>query len=153
MKIKIIMKKPLSYFFHGPVSLNNFNTIENPFVIDLETLTKQDLIGINRAHNTEVIQVIEGLEEFKAKIATYAKTKKEAILVDEVKVDVPEVVVEEVKEETKVEDSKVEDEPVVELKDEPEIVEEIKEDEPKVEVSEETPKPTPTTRKRAVVKK
>lgn len=157
MKIKLIMKKPLSYFFHGPVTLSNLNNIDNPFEIELDTLSKQDIIGINRAHNTDVISIIEGLEEFKEKLATFSKTKKEAILgtveltkeENEVVKTVIEPVVETVEEPKPevVEEQKTEEVQPVET-----VVEDVEEDKvEEVETKEEAPKATP--RRRTTTKK
>lgn len=146
MKIKLIMKKPLSYFFHGPVTLSNLNNIDNPFEIDLDSLSKQDIIGINRAHNTEVISIIEGLDEFKDKLATYTKTKKEVILdpvelTKEKEIEVVETVVEPKTEVIVEKQTEEKVEPV-----DP-IVEEVKEDKvEEVEIKEEAPKATPRKR-------
>lgn len=141
MNIKLVMVNKLSYYFCGSVSLSILNDEGNPLVVDLDKLSKQELIGLNRAVSTGIVGVIEGKDEFTRRYEAVKPTKKKAEKTEEVKTaEVVEPVVEEVKVEEK----------AVEI----EVTEEVKvEEAPAVEV-EEAPvaKPT-TTRKRSTTTK
>lgn len=113
MKIKLIIASRLSYYFCGTISLSILNTIENPVEVLLESLTKQEILGLSKASKTGVISIVEGQEALASKAKDYVKPKfiKEDVTpVVEVKEDVQPVV--EVVEVVEVE--KVEQEAVIE---------------------------------------
>lgn len=131
MNIKLIIASRLSYYFCGSISLSILNTIDNPVTVALDSLTKQEVIGLSKAIKTGVIKAIEGEEELCTKAATLSNKKKEVTTISEIKEKI-ENVIEEIKQ------------PVVEITPEPEVQE-------VTEVKEVTTKPTP--RRRTPVKK
>ena len=143
MKIKLVMVKKLSYYFCGSVALSILNDVDNPLEVELDSLTRQELVGLDRAISTDIIRVTVGLSEFKAKVEAIVKPKKRTEPVKEEVIEVKtEVKIEEVKEEIEV--TPVEEiTPVVEVEEEPtEVVEKVE------EVKKETPvKPTSVARK------
>lgn len=141
MNIKLIITSRLSYYFCGSVALSILNSYDNPLTVDLDKLSKQEVIGLTRASKTGVIKAIEGEAELYAKAETFSAKKKE-----EVKETVVTEVIDEVIEEVK--------QPVVEVQPEPEVQEVVEvEDEVKVEEEvKETPKPTPRKRTTTVKK-
>lgn len=142
MKIKLIINSRLSYYFCGSISLSILNTVDNPLDLNLESLTKQEVIGLNKAVKTGIIKVLEGEAELVSLAESLIKPKfkkEEEVVTEEV----------EVKEET------IED--VVEIKEEEfsedEVkVQEEKETEPVIEV-EEVQEVKPTPRRRSATKK
>lgn len=136
MKIKLIINSRLSYYFCGSISLSILNTVDNPLDLNLESLTKQEVIGLNKAVKTGIIKVLEGEAELVSLAESLIKPKfkkEEEVVTEEV----------EVKEET------IED--VVEIKEEVKIQEE-KEAEPVTKV-EEVQEVKPTPRRRSATKK
>ena len=140
MNIKLIITSRLSYYFCGSVALSILNSYDNPLVVDLEKLSKQEVIGLTRASKTGVIKAIEGEAELYAKAETFTSKKKEAPKEETIAEKIEEVI-EEIKQ------------PVVEVQPEPEVQEVVEvEDEVKVEEEvKETPKTT--TRKRTTTVK
>ena len=78
MNIKLIITSRLSYYFCGSVALSILNSYDNPLVVDLDKLSKQEVIGLTRASKTGVIKAIEGESELYAKAETFTSKKKEA---------------------------------------------------------------------------
>lgn len=140
MNIKLIITSRLSYYFCGSVALSILNSYDNPLVVDLDKLSKQEVIGLTRASKTGVIKAIEGEEELYAKAETFTSKKKEAPKEETIAEKIEEII-EEIKQ------------PVVEVQPEPEVQEVVEvEDEVKVEEEvKETPKTT--TRKRTTTVK
>lgn len=140
MNIKLIITSRLSYYFCGSVALSILNSYDNPLVVDLDKLSKQEVIGLTRASKTGVIKAIEGESELYAKAETFTSKKKEAPKEETIAEKIEEVI-EEIKQ------------PVVEVQPEPEVQEVVEvEDEVKVEEEvKETPKTT--TRKRTTTVK
>ena len=140
MNIKLIITSRLSYYFCGSVALSILNSSDNPLVVDLDKLSKQEVIGLTRASKTGVIKAIEGEAELYAKAETFTSKKKEAPKEETIAEKIEEVI-EEIKQ------------PVVEVQPEPEVQEVVEvEDEVKVEEEvKETPKTT--TRKRTTTVK
>ena len=140
MNIKLIITSRLSYYFCGSVALSILNSYDNPLVVDLDKLSKQEVIGLTRASKTGVIKAIEGEAELYAKAETFTTKKKEAPKEETIAEKIEEVI-EEIKQ------------PVVEVQPEPEVQEVLEvEDEVKVEEEvKETPKTT--TRKRTTTVK
>ena len=140
MNIKLIITSRLSYYFCGSVALSILNSYDNPLVVDLDKLSKQEVIGLTRASKTGVIKAIEGEAELYAKAETFTSKKKEAPKEETIAEKIEEVI-EEIKQ------------PVVEVQPEPEVQEVVEvEDEVKVEEEvKETPKTT--TRKRTTTVK
>lgn len=140
MNIKLIITSRLSYYFCGSVALSILNSYDNPLVVDLDKLSKQEVIGLTRASKTGVIKAIEGEAELYAKAETFTTKKKEAPKEETIAEKIEEVI-EEIKQ------------PVVEVQPEPEVQEVVEvEDEVKVEEEvKETPKTT--TRKRTTTVK
>lgn len=121
MKIKLIMSSRLSYYFCGSVALSTVNTIDNPMEYELGALSRQEVIGLNKAIKTGVIKLVEGEAEFTKLVEEVVPNKaKKEVKQAEVAVEVIEEVVApvavEVKEEVVVEEEKVETpvEPVAE---------------------------------------
>lgn len=140
MNIKLIITSRLSYYFCGSVALSILNSYDNPLVVDLDKLSKQEVIGLTRASKTGVIKAVEGEAELYAKAETFTTKKKEAPKEETIAEKIEEVI-EEIKQ------------PVVEVQPEPEVQEVVEvEDEVKVEEEvKETPKTT--TRKRTTTVK
>ena len=140
MNIKLIITSRLSYYFCGSVALSILNSYDNPLVVDLDKLSKQEVIGLTRAAKTGVIKAIEGEAALYAKAETFTTKKKEAPKEETIAEKIEEII-EEIKQ------------PVVEVQPEPEVQEVVEvEDEVKVEEEvKETPKPT--TRKRTTTVK
>ena len=120
MKIKLIIASRLSYYFCGTISLSILNTIENPVEVLLESLTKQEILGLSKASKTGVISIVEGQEALASKAKEYVKPKfiKEDVTpVVEVKEDVQPVVevveVEKVEQEAVIEEVKDLEEEVI----------------------------------------
>lgn len=120
MKIKLIIASRLSYYFCGTISLSILNTIENPVEVLLESLTKQEILGLSKASKTGVISIVEGQEALASKAKDYVKPKfiKEDVTpVVEVKEDVQPVVevveVEKVEQEAVIEEVKDLEEEVI----------------------------------------
>ena len=138
MNIKLIITSRLSYYFCGSVALSILNSYDNPLVVDLDKLSKQEVIGLTRASKTGVIKAVEGESELYAKAETFNYKKKEAPKEETIAEKIEEVI-EEIKQ------------PVVEVQPEPEV-QEVVEVEVKVEEEvKETPKTT--TRKRTTTVK
>lgn len=145
MNIKLIITSRLSYYFCGSVALSILNSYDNPLVVDLDKLSKQEVIGLTRASKTGVIKAIEGEAELYAKAETFTSKKKEApkeAPKEETITEKIEEVIEEIKQ------------PVVEVQPEPEVQEVVEvEDEVKVEEEvKETPKTTARKRTTTVKK-
>lgn len=141
MEIKLIINSRLSYYFCGSVSLSILNNISNPLSLSLDSLTKQEIIGLNKAVKTGVIKVVEGEAELLARAESFVKRKEKKEAVVETTVELTEEV-KETKEETR--------EPIKEDVVE-NTVEEVKEEietEDKTEVQ-----PKTTTRRRTAIKK
>lgn len=150
MNIKLVMVNKLSYYFCGSVSLSILNDEGNPLVVDLDKLSKQELIGLNRAVSTGIVDIIEGKDEFTRRYEAVKPTKKKAEKTEEVKLEEVKAVevVEPVVEEIKVEEKATEAEVLEVIKEEVKV-----EETPAVEV-EEVPVAKPTaTRKRSTTKK
>lgn len=79
MAIKITIASRLSYYFCGSIALSGQNTKENPLVVDLDTLNKQEILGLNRAVKTGVLRVLEGSDELTTKAESFSKTKKKEV--------------------------------------------------------------------------
>ena len=141
MNIKLIITSRLSYYFCGSVALSILNSYDNPLVIALDKLSKQEVIGLTRAAKTGVIKAIEGEAELYAKAETFTTKKKEASKEEAIAEKIEEVI-EEIKQ------------PVVEVQPEPEVQEVVEvEDEVKVEEEvKETPKTTARKRTTTVKK-
>ena len=141
MNIKLIITSRLSYNFCGSVALSILNSYDNPLVVDLDKLSKQEVIGLTRASKTGVIKAIEGEAELYAKAETFTTKKKEAPKEETIAEKIEEVI-EEIKQ------------PVVEVQPEPEVQEVVEvEDEVKVEEEvKETPKTTARKRTTTVKK-
>lgn len=139
MNIKLIITSRLSYYFCGSVALSILNSYDNPLVVDLEKLSKQEVIGLTRASKTGVIKAIEGEAELYAKAKTFPSKKKEAPKEETIAKKIEEVI-EEVRQ------------PVVEVQPEPEV-QEVVEVEVKIEEEvRETPKTTARKRTTTVKK-
>lgn len=134
MEIKLIINSRLSYYFCGSVSLSILNNVSNPLSLTLDSLTKQEVIGLNKAVKTGVIKVIEGESELFALAESFIKRKEKKEIAVETTVETVEEIKEEITEPVK--------EEVVE-----ETVEDIKE-----EVEEEI-QPKTTSRRRTAIKK
>ena len=78
MNIKLIITSRLSYYFCGSVALSILNSSDNPLVVDLDKLSKQEVIGLTRASKTGVIKAIEGESELYAKAETFTSKYKDA---------------------------------------------------------------------------
>lgn len=142
--LKLVMARKLSYYFCGNIALNISNTENNPVVVDINDLTDQECVGLNRAVKTKVIFAIEGaeaLEERCKKITEETKLKldrfrsiptpKEIVIekVEEIQI-IEEATVEEskdLKEEESTEDIQDLPKEELEIKELPKDVEEIKE--------------------------
>lgn len=137
MNIKLIITSRLSYYFCGSVALSILNSYDNPLVVDLDKLSKQEVIGLTRAAKTGVIKAIEGEAELYAKAETFASKKQKHLKKKEETIaEKIEEVIEEIKQ------------PVVEVQPEPEVQEVVEvEDEVK-----ETPKTTARKRTTTVKK-
>lgn len=143
MNIKLIITSRLSYYFCGSVALSILNSYDNPLVVDLDKLSKQEVIGLTRAAKTGVIKAIEGEAELYAKAETFASKKQKHLKKKEETIaEKIEEVIEEIKQ------------PVVEVQPEPEVQEVVEvEDEVKVEEEvKETPKTTARKRTTTVKK-
>ena len=139
MNIKLIITSRLSYYFCGSVALSILNSYDNPLVVDLDKLSKQEVIGLTRASKTGVIKAIEGESELYAKAETFTTKKKESPK-EETITEKTEEVIEEIKQ------------PVVEVQPEPEV-QEVVEVEVKIEEEvKETPKTTARKRTTTVKK-
>ena len=142
MNIKLIITSRLSYYFCGSIALSILNSSDNPLVVDLDKLSKQEVIGLTRASKTGVIKAIEGEAELYAKAETFTtkkKRKKEAPKEETIAKKIEEVI-EEIKQ------------PVVEVQPEPEV-QEVVEVEVKIEEEvKETPKTTARKRTTTVKK-
>ncbi len=83
MNIKIAIASRLSYYFCGSVSLSILNTEDNPVSLDLDKLSKQEVIGLSKALKTKVIKVTEGESELILKASEYKLPKiKEKVSTD-----------------------------------------------------------------------
>lgn len=140
MNIKLIITSRLSYYFCGSVALSILNSSDNPLVVDLDKLSKQEVIGLNRASKTGVIKAIEGESELYAKAETFTSKKKEAPKEETIAEKIEEVI-EEIKQPVVEVQPELEVQEVVEVEDEVKVEEEVKE----------TPKTT--TRKRTTTVK
>lgn len=89
MEIKLIINSRLSYYFCGSISLSILNTVKNPLTFTLESLTKQEVIGLNKAVKTGIIKVLEGEAELVALAESLIKPKFKK---EETVVEVTEVV-------------------------------------------------------------
>lgn len=100
MKIKLIIASRLSYYFCGSISLSILNTIDNPVIVELDKLTKQEVLGLSKAVKTKVISVIEGESELLIKAESFinAKFKKNQEEVAPVALEVFEEKIEKVEE-------------------------------------------------------
>ena len=125
MEIKLIINSRLSYYFCGSISLSILNTVKNPLTLTLESLTKQEVIGLNKAVRTGIIKVLEGESELVALADSFVKPKfkKEETVVEvtEVLEVKEETVQEEVEEEVKEDTQEVKAETEVEAKDVQEV--------------------------------
>ncbi len=143
MNIKLIITSRLSYYFCGSVALSILNSSDNPLTVDLDKLSKQEVIGLTRAAKTGVIKAIEGEAELYAKAETFTTKKKEEpkeASIAEIKEKIEEVI-EEIKQ------------PVVEIQPEPEV-QEVVEVKDEVKVEEEVKEvPKTTARKRTTTVK
>ena len=140
MNIKLIITSRLSYYFCGSVALSILNSYDNPLVVDLDKLSKQEVIGLTRASKTGVIKAVEGEAELYAKAETFTTKKKEAPKEETIAEKIEEVI-EEIKQPVVEVQPELKVQEVVEVEDEVKVEEEVKE----------TPKTT--TRKRTTTVK
>lgn len=78
--IKLYLSKSVGFFFSGSVALYpSKHTESNPLTLDLSSLTKDEVLGLNRGIKTSVVTLLEGEEEFRTKVDSYDCKPKEDV--------------------------------------------------------------------------
>ena len=89
MEIKLVIASRLSYYFCGSISLSILNNVENPLVVNLDSLTKQEVLGLSKAVKTGVIMVLSGEDALTEKAESYKSKKANILSASNVEQEVP----------------------------------------------------------------